>query len=114
VAQEEAMADPQTFNVLVRFENGEMARCAAITYQGNLWLVPKWRRFESEGYVEPERMIRLDQFSYRSFEKPHELDFAVDRIPRGLFDGELSQELKDAYVVLEKSDARFHVGGIGN
>jgi hypothetical protein len=111
MAQEEPMADPKTFNVLVRFEDGEMARCAAIAHQGDLWLVPKWRRFESEGYVEPERMIRLDQFPYRPFQKPHELDFAVDRIPRALFDGELSQELKDAYVVLEKSDARFHVIG---
>ena len=75
---------------------------------------PNGADLKSEGYVEPEHMIRLDQFPYRSFEKPHELDFAVDRIPRGLFDGELSKELKDAYVVLEKSDAKFHVGGIGN
>jgi len=108
------------YKVVIGFENGAMGQCGAVEYQGAIWLVPKWLPFSNEGYAKPERMIRLDQFRFRKFDPPATVpalfagaNFAInDALPRALFDGEISQELKDKYVVLEKPNVKFRVGGI--
>jgi hypothetical protein len=114
------MADSLTFKVIVGFEDGVMAECGAVEYQGAIWLVPKWLPHHTEGYATPERMIRLDQFRHQRFDPPATgpgpfagADFAVnDPLPKTLFHGELSSQLKARYVVLERPDAKFQVGGV--
>jgi hypothetical protein len=113
------VADTQTFKVLVGFEDGTLGECGAIEYEGAIWLVPNWLPFPGEGYAKPERMIRLDQFQYRHFAEPVTgpgpfagADFAInDPLPKQLLTGELTPQLKSRYVVLDKPDAKFRVGG---
>ena len=114
------MTSTKEYKVVIGFENGAMGQCGAVEYQGAIWLVPKWLQFPNEGYAKPERMIRLDQFRFQKFDPPATTpplfagaNFAVnDALPRALIDGEISQQLRDKYVVLEKPDAKFRVGGI--
>jgi hypothetical protein len=114
------MADSKTYRVMLGFENGEMTHCAAVDYQGAVWLVPKWIPFPDEGYAKPERMIRLDQFRHQRFVPPGAgapplggADFGINEpLPRALIDGELTSKLKERYVVLDKPDAKFRVGGV--
>jgi hypothetical protein len=114
-APECAMSDTKLYKVIVGFEDGVIADCDAVEYQGAIWLVPNWLPFPNEGYGKPERMIRLDQFPHRRFDPPTAgpppfdgANFGINEpIPRALFDGELSGTLKDKYVVLQKPDARF-------
>jgi hypothetical protein len=113
-AREENMSD--TYKALVIFEDGVMANCAAVKYQGTIWLVPKWLREPDGKSAKPERMIRLDQFRHQVFDPPAngpdplmlDTNFAVnDPLPRSLVDGALTQQLKTRYIVLEKPDIVF-------
>jgi hypothetical protein len=106
------------FKVVFGFKDGVMAHCPAVEFQGAIWLVPKWLPFPNEGYAKPERMIRLDQFQYQKFDPPPPpgsslfagADFGInDQLPRALFAGELSSQLKEQYVVLDKPDAKFRL-----
>jgi len=114
------LADSKTYKVIVGFEDGVLTDCPAIDYQGAIWLVPKWLPLPDEGHAKPERMIRLDQFRHQIFDPPASgpgpltgADFAINEpLPRALFDGELTQQLKSRYVVLDKPDARFRTGGV--
>jgi hypothetical protein len=109
------MADTKLFKVIVAFEDGVMCSCDAVEYEGAAWLVPKWLPYPNEGYAKPERMIRLDQFQYQRLDPPAagpgpfaRADFLVtDPLPKTLFVGELSSQLKERYVVLDKPDAKF-------
>lgn len=64
-------------------------------------------------------MIRLDQFQFRRFDPPAKgpepfvgADFAVnDPLPKTLLAGALTQQLKNKYVVLDRPDVKFRVGG---
>ena len=113
------MTGTKEYKVVIGFENGAMGQCGAVEYLGAIWLVPKWLPLP-DGYARPERMIRLDQFRFQKFDPPAAApavfvgaNFAInDALPRVLFDGEISQQLRDNYVVLEKPDAKFRVGGI--
>ena len=119
------MADVRLFKVIVAITDvgttdGTLETFAAIKHQGAVWLVPKWLPHPEEGYAKPERMIRLDQFRHQIFDPPASgpgpltgADFAINEpLPRALFDGELTQQLKSRYVVLDKPDARFRTGGV--
>jgi hypothetical protein len=114
------MADTKSFKVIIGFDDGTQATCEGVEHQGAIWLVPNWIPFPDEGYTKPERMIRLDQFRYQRFDPPPPgpppfagADFATnDPIPRALFDGELSSQLKARYVVLDRPNIRFRTGGI--
>jgi hypothetical protein len=113
------MADSRVFKVIIGFEDGTVGDCPAYEYQGAIWLVPKWLPFPNEGYTKPERMIRLDQFQYQQFDPPPPApgpfagaDFAInDPLPKALLNGELTPELKNKYVVLDRPNAKFRVGG---
>lgn len=113
------MPDTKEFKIILGFEKGEMATCSAIEYEGAIWLVPKWLSFHSEGYTKPERMIRLDQFQFQRFDPPAKgpgplagADFGInDPVPKALFHGPLTDKLKAQFVVLEKPDVKFRVGG---
>jgi hypothetical protein len=113
-----AMPEVRTFKILVALEDGTVATCAGIEHEGAVWLVPKWLSFPTEKYAMPERMIRLDQFRYQTFDPPVAgsgptagAHFAInDPLPKGLFDDELSSQLKERYDVLERPDLRFRIG----
>jgi hypothetical protein len=67
-----------------------------IDHEGAVWLVPRWLPTEDDGYAMPERLIRLDQFAHQTLGKPGDpADFAINvPIPKALFDGPISPELK--------------------
>jgi hypothetical protein len=114
------MPDTQVFKVLLIFEeDGVMGDCPAYEYEGAIWLVPNWIPFPNEGYTKPERMIRLDQFRFQKHDPPvggtgpfAGADYSInDPLPKMLLTGELTPQLKSRYVVLDKPDAKFRVGG---
>jgi len=106
------MAGDRTFTVMLGFENGMQVTCFAVEYQGAIWIVPKWLPAPKEGYAKPERMIRMDQFQFQAIRQPATADFGInDPLPRSLFDGPLSDTLKTDYVVLDRPDVRFRMGG---
>ena len=37
------MTEAQEYKVVFGFDNGVMGTCDAVEYQGEIWLVPKWR-----------------------------------------------------------------------
>jgi hypothetical protein len=114
------MTDIRLYKVIITFEDGAVAHCAAIDYQGAIWLVPKWLPSPDERYTKSERMIRLDQFKHQRYDPPAPgpppfdgADFALNEpIPRALIDGELSQKLKERYAVLDKPDVKFRLEDI--
>ena len=63
---EEAMADIKLLKVMMALE-GEprIFECPAIEYEGAVWLVPRWLPISQDGYVMPERLIRLYQFAHQ-------------------------------------------------
>jgi hypothetical protein len=102
------MADVRALKVIVGFDNGEMGHCGAIEYESAVWLVPKWLPFPEQGFTKPERMIRLDQFRYQAIPQPADADFGInDPLPRDLFFGRLSKQLKKKYVVLDRPNLKF-------
>ena len=89
-------------------EDGTLVTCTGFEYKGAIWFVPKWLSFPEEGYAQPERMIQVDQFRHQKRVRFDPLattnaDFRItDPIPKKLFDGEPSQQLKEQYVVLDR------------
>src|ERR1700739_3963138 len=69
------MADTRALRVIVGFDSGEVGQCGAIEHDGAVWLVPKWLPFPEQGYTQPERMIRLDQFRYQTIQQPADADY---------------------------------------
>ncbi len=105
------MADVKLLKVLVALE-GEphIFTCAAIEYEGKIWLVPRWIEAPDEGYTMPERIILLDQFAHQKLGQPGDpADFAVNApIPKILFEGEpIPRELKDRFIVVERPDIKL-------
>jgi hypothetical protein len=101
-------------------DDGTLGTCGGIEHEGAIWLVPEWLPFPDEGYTKPKRMIRLDQFRHQKFDPPATgpapfvgANFAInDPLPKSLFYGELSSQLKARYVVLDRPDLRVRVGGV--
>ena len=90
-----------------------IVECSAIESEGVLWLVPRWLPTQDDGYAMPERLIRLDQFAHQKLGKPSDpADFAINApIPKALFEGPLSPDLKSQYVVFDRPNIRLRVGG---
>jgi len=113
------MADTKLYKIIVGFEDGVMGTCAGIDHGGAVWLVPSWLPFPEEGYAKPERMIRLDQFQFQTFDPPATgpgqmagADFAVnDSLPKVLFFGEPSRQQRRRYGILMRPDLKFRTGG---
>jgi hypothetical protein len=110
------MNDTPFYKAIIAFENGVVTDCGAVQYLGAIWLVPKWLPEPDGKHAKPERMIRLDQFRHQVFEPPATgpdpwtgANFGLnDPLPRTLFDGVLTPQLKRQYVVLDRPDALFH------
>jgi hypothetical protein len=64
------MPHTKEFKVFFGFEDGVMATCSAVEYEGAIWLVTKWLPFHGRGYAKPERMIRLEQFQFQRIDPP--------------------------------------------
>lgn len=102
------MRGSKFYKAMVGFDDGGMTHCDAVEYDDTLWLVPKWLDVPAEGYRTPERMLRLDQFQHQMFPAPSPINVAVSEpIPHELYSGELTQPLKDKYIVYERPDFRF-------
>jgi hypothetical protein len=84
---------------------------AAIEHEGRMWLVPTWLPFPGEGYTKPERMIPIDQFQHQLIEAGNGDQTVMINVPlpRSLFDGLLSPELKARFGVLERPEAKFRM-----
>jgi len=60
-------------------------------------------------------MIRLDQFRHQAIQQPADADYGInDPLPKALFFGELSPQLRKRYVVLVRPDLKFRASGARN
>jgi hypothetical protein len=108
------MADVKLLRVMMALEGDQkIFDCAAIEYEGAVWLVPRWLRMPDDGYAMPERLIRLDQFAHQKLgELGDPADYAINiPIPNALFEGPISRELKEQFVVLDRPAVRVRMGG---
>lgn len=87
--------------------------CAAIEHEGAVWLVPRWLPVPDEGYAMPERLIRLDQFAHQKLDQPGDpADFALNvPLPRALFEGPITEQIKSIFVVLDRPKIKLRTGG---
>jgi hypothetical protein len=53
--------------------NGPMEICAAISHEGEIWLVPDWIRSPRGRSAKPLRMIPLSKFPHKVFRKLQKL-----------------------------------------
>jgi hypothetical protein len=58
-------------------EDGALAMCDAVEYEGKLWLVPEWTAFPSERIQKPVRIISLDGLTLSPLASPYRGDFAL-------------------------------------
>ena len=109
------MANDKLLKVMMSLE-GEprIFECSAIEHEGAFWLVPRWVLLaEDEGYAMPERLIRLDQFAHKKLDQPGDpADFTINvPVPRKLFEGPVSRELQEQFVVLDRPNVKVRTGG---
>ena len=108
------MADVKLLTVLMALD-GEpgIFECPAIEYEGAVWLVPRWLPMSDDGYVMPERLIRLDQFAHQKLGQPGDpADYSINlSVPRVLFEGPISEGLISQFVVLDRPAVRVRTGG---
>lgn len=108
------MADIKLLKVMMAVEGEpEIFECPAMEYDGSVWLVPRWLPMSEEGYVMPERIIRLDQFAHQKLAQPADPADYVINVPvsKMLFEGPISDELKSQFVVLARPEIRIRMGG---
>lgn len=106
----EPFMEEKILKTLVFFSDDQKSivyRVDTIEHAGKTWLVPGWFNNPQEGCRLPERIICLDAL-------PHEktswsqADFVLNKgIPKSVFDGQVSPEQNDQYIVVEKPDIRF-------
>jgi hypothetical protein len=103
------MRSSEIYKALVGLDDGTVTHCDAVEYDDTIWLVPHWIDVPEEGFRRPERLIRLDQFEHQVFPEPSPIGIAVNEpIPRALYSGELTKELKEKYIVYDRPDFRFN------
>jgi hypothetical protein len=106
------MADIKLLKVMMAVEGEpEIFDCPAMEYEGAVWLVPRWLPMSEEGYVMPERIIRLDQFAHQKLAQPDDPADYVINVPvsKMLFQGPISDELKSQFVVLARPGIRVRM-----
>jgi hypothetical protein len=89
------------------FREGDVAMgiCAAIQYEGEIWLVPDWIRAKGGRSAKPLRMIPISRFPHKALPKGDFADYAIDGlVPKFLFDLHLPAKKSVAFGVREKPD----------
>jgi hypothetical protein len=79
-----------------------MEICAAMSHEGEIWLVPDWIRSPRGRSAKPLRMIPLSKFPHKKFPRTSEAfaDYAIDGVvPKGLFDRRIPPVLSAAFGV---------------
>jgi hypothetical protein len=109
------MSETKTFKAAFPLEGeSHVFQCTAIEFEGRIWLVPNWLSSPDGKYTMPERIILLEQFQHQRLDPPGPTgeNFVVNvPIPKALFEGRVSHELKEKYVVIERPDIKFQMGG---
>ena len=110
----QAMEEPKRlFRVALYKEgNGPMEICAAISHEGEIWLVPDWISPRGRS-AKPLRMIPLSKFPYKVFAQTPEAfaDYGIDGVvPKALFDLHISDILIGGFGVRERPNLRVQIG----
>ena len=80
-----------------------------ISFEGKLWLVPKWLENPTLGYSTPGRSIRLDNLEYSQGWNAGVRDYTLhDALPRSLiYDDPIPLKLRRQYEVRESLNVPF-------
>ena len=82
-----------------------------ISWQGNLWLVPKWQRAKTDGNRQPVRIIRPQLFRFERPVLPQagEDYYLACAIPKAILDGRSASGETIAFDIVEAPDIEFPI-----
>ena len=80
-------SEQRRFRVLVPCGEG-MLEMGGLTYDGKLWLVPRWLKNPKLGAIKPALMIRFDDRPYSETTQAVVVTFPI---PKSVIDGETSE-----------------------
>jgi hypothetical protein len=88
--------------------------CDALELDGLLWLVPDWLQNVEEGWMMPERMIRLTgAVPYQATPGGPFGDYIVnDPIPADVLEGKGAKAGEVQFEVVERPNIRIRTGGV--
>jgi hypothetical protein len=102
--------DVEILKTLVSFvEGGSLHVADSIHYEGGLWIVLSWSEPLAEGLIMPSRIIRIDKLRYQKMAAGNHygVDLVLNEpLPKGLFDGQLPQELASKFDVIERPNIK--------
>src|ERR1700682_4341627 len=94
--------------------NGPMEICAAISHEGEIWLVPDWIRSPRGRSAKPLRMIPLSKFPHKVFPQTPETfaDYRIDGVvPAALFSVKGVSAIQSTILgVRERPDIKVQMG----
>lgn len=98
------------YQTLVAFSDGNsIYKIDTISYEGKLWLVPKWLAVLDEGWQRPSRIICLDGLKYQVGGPG--TDYTLSQpIPRSLLDDLIPLKTLAQYKVVESPQIHFPIG----
>jgi hypothetical protein len=110
-----AMVEPKRLLRVALYREGHatVQICAAISYEGEIWLIPDWIRSPRGRSAKPLRMIPLSKFPHKVFPQTQEAyaDYGIDGlVPKALFDPGVSAPLSPVFGVLERPDLKIPIG----
>jgi hypothetical protein len=114
-SKDSGMEEPKRLFRVALYKEGTspMEICAAMSHEGEIWLVPDWIRSPRGRSAKPLRMIPLSKFPHKKFPRTSEAfaDYAIDGVvPKGLFDRRIPPVLSAAFGVLERPAVRVQMG----
>jgi len=96
---------------IIDFPTVEFGLLDTISWQGKLWLVPKWKRAKTDGNRTPERIIRPQLFQFeRPISPQHGEDYSLAcLIPKPILDGQDVLGSPVEFDVVEDPDIEFPI-----
>jgi hypothetical protein len=90
---------------------GQVGLLDTISWQGKLWLVPKWQKAKTEGNRQPVRIVRPQLFQFERPDSPQagEDYYLACAIPKAILDGQDVLGGPIAFDVVEAPEIEFPI-----
>jgi hypothetical protein len=95
--------------MIIGVDDGTIAKCDGLEYEGKLWLVPQWYDVPAQGVTKPARLIRFDSLAHQGTPgSQYGVDYVVNYpIPKDLFDVRTPLKLIPGFECMEMPEIEF-------
>ena len=95
--------------MVIGVENGTIAKCDGIAFEGKLWLVPHWIDAPAQGVTKPARLIRFDSLAHQHTQgSKYGAEYVVNYpIPKELFDVPTPKQAIPGFEIRELPEIAF-------